>query len=320
MGKTKIEWTTDSWQVTYGCSVISLGCTNCYAMRMAARLERMGQVAYTGLTTQSKAGAVWNGTVRPASDAALMQPLRWKRPRRIFVDSMADLFAEGVEDAWIDRAFAIMALCPQHTFQVLTKRPERMREYLTARNGMGNSALCRAINAIPAGLGNRHGALEMPLPNVWLGTSCEDQQRANERIQHLLATPAAVRFLSCEPMLGPIDLTRVPHKYGRGTTLEPREIHGGTGQCVDIVPALDWVIAGNESGPHRRPGDLAWMRSLRDQCATAGVAFYAKQDDKVRMLPADLMVREFPEARHAGLHQQNRTSADLATGRDAPAV
>jgi protein gp37 len=258
--QTGIEWTDATWQATHGCAVLSPGCTNCYAMKIAGRLEAMGQPAYIGLTQKTKVGAVWNGTVRAASNAALTQPLRWKKPRRIFVDSMADLFADGVEDAWIDRAFAVMTLCPQHTFQVLTKRPERMLDYLTARNGMGNAALCRAINDIPAHLGNRHGALEMPLPNVWLGTSVEDQQRANERIPSLLETPAAVKFLSCEPLLGPIDFSIVPG-FNR----------------VNLNLWNWWMIVGGESGARARPNWIPNVRFIVRQCKTAGVPVFVKQ-------------------------------------------
>jgi protein gp37 len=239
---------------------------------------------------------VWNGKVEASNYGQMIKPLSWKKPRRIFVNSMSDLFHEDMPEAVIDQVFAVMALCPQHTFQVLTKRAERMRKYLIARNGMGNSALCRAINAIPAALGNRHGALEMPLPNVWLGVSVEDQQRADERIPHLLATPAEVRFLSCEPLLGPVDLAGYLDGHEDNGVDLSRDVGSRVGACIGWTPPLDWIIAGGESGPGKRPMDLAWMRSLRDQCAAAGVPFFGKQDDKVRPLPPDLMVREFPHA------------------------
>ena len=281
MGKTNIEWATDSWQATYGCSVVSPGCSNCYAMKMAGRLEAMGQATYRGLTQHTKAGAVWNGSVRAAGHDALTQPLRWRKPRRIFVDSMADLFAEGVEDEWIDRAFAVMALCPQHTFQVLTKRPERMREYIAARSEeKGQTALVAAFPFTPLRprdnlndeVGKTLYAIESvvrrwPLPNIWLGTSVEDRARLS-RMDDLRATPAAVRFVSAEPLLEDLG------------TLNLTGIHQ--------------VIVGGESGPRRRVVDLAWARSIRDQCQAADVKFFMKQVDKVAAIPPDLMIREMP--------------------------
>ena len=321
---TGIEWTDATWQATHGCSIVSPGCTNCYAMKMASRLERMGQAAYTGLTQQTKAGAVWNGNVRAASDHALTQPMRWKKPRRIFVDSMADLFAEDVEDAWINRAFAIMALCPQHTFQVLTKRPERMRDYIGTRSGDWQIVLPDAFppGTLPITQNDVHRHIGQvakfsydpptpawPLQNVWLGTSVEDQQRADERIPHLLATPAAIRFLSCEPLLGEIDLTSIPTSHREQVADTPHSVWrtvsaltGESGHGSTLGPTwtgrkgahIDLVIAGGESGPNRRRVNLDHMRSLRDQCAIAGVAFFGKQDDKVHDLPLDLLIRQMP--------------------------
>jgi len=283
--KTAIEWCDATWNPVVGCSIVSKGCTNCYAMKMAARLEAMGQPIYRGMTAPSKTGPVWTGAVR-LNPAVLAKPLSWRRPRRIFVNSMSDLFHESLPDEAIDRVFAVMALCPQHTFQVLTKRPERMRAYMRARDGMGDAALCRAINAIPAALGNRHGALEMPLPNVWLGVSVEDQAAADARIPILLDTPAALRFISAEPLLGPVDLTyldtgRQPQEYEaeridalRGGVAWESD---GTIVARPSVGNIDWVIAGGESGPDARPMHPDWARSLRDQCAAAGVPYFFKQ-------------------------------------------
>ncbi len=201
---TKIEWTDATWNPITGCAVVSPGCTNCYAMLLAGtRLKN--HPSRKGLTRQVNGKHVWTGEIR-FNEQWLDQPLRWTRPRMIFVCAHGDLFAEGVTDNMLDHIFAVMALCPQHTFQVLTKRPERMREYLLSRNGMGNAALCKVINAIPPSLGNRKGALEMPLPNVWLGVSVEDQPRADQRIPILLDTPAAIRWISAEPLLGLTDL------------------------------------------------------------------------------------------------------------------
>lgn len=224
---SKIEWTDSTWNPIVGCSVLSPGCTNCYAMRIAPRTEHLAiaddWTAPGPLTKPSKAGPVWTGNIRLIG-RRLTQPLQWRSPRMIFVNSMGDLFHESVPDGWIDRVFAIMAACRQHTFQVLTKRAMRMREYCGTR---------------PV------------LPNVWLGVSAERQQEARERIPMLLQTPAAVRFVSLEPLLGPINLTSAIH--------------------------LDWVIVGGESGPHARPMHPDWARSLRDQCAAAGVPFFFKQ-------------------------------------------
>ncbi len=260
--KTAIEWTDATWNPTIGCSIVSPGCTNCYAMKMAARIERMGGsggAMYAGMTRPSKAGAVWSGKVRLV-EGALDRPLQWRKPRRIFVNSMSDLFHEALSDEAIDKVFAVMALAPRHTFQVLTKRAERMRDYMATWPMDGQpdriAVLARDI-AYSFGRGQQGncGVVARPLPNVWLGVSVEDQTRADERIPHLLTTPAAVRFLSCEPLLGPVDLRRLD------------------------VPGLgiDWVIAGGESGSGARPMHPDWARALRDQCGASGVPFFFKQ-------------------------------------------
>jgi protein gp37 len=269
--KTKIEWADATVNAVNGCSVVSPGCTNCYAMRLAGgRMKNHSTRA--GLTQPGKSGPVWTGEVR-LNEKALTDPLRWVHPRHIFWNAHGDLFHENVPDAWIDKVLAVCALTPQHTHMVLTKRSARMRDYLLSRNGMGNADLCQAINAIPAGIGNRHGALEMPLPNLWLGVSVEDQTRAVERIPDLLAIPAAIRFISAEPLLGPIYLT--PALIG--------------------PDALDWVICGGESGPGCRDNDFETnARDLLGQCRHAGVAFFGKQNVGKRPLPADLQIRELP--------------------------
>ncbi|GBF56406.1 hypothetical protein PbB2_00062 [Candidatus Phycosocius bacilliformis] len=289
---TKIEWTDATWNPITGCSVISPGCTNCYAMRLAGtRLQHHPSRA--GLTQPSKAGPVWNGKVRFNQDW-LDQPLRWKRPRMIFVCAHGDLFAENVPDEWIDKVFAVMALAPQHTFQVLTKRPERMREYLSGR---------RAESGLPMpplwhiGMTRDdpswQDTMDWPLPNVWLGVSVEDQTRADERIPILLDTPAAVRWISAEPLLGPVDLENVDmypfmDRLRGAPRLEPNcptwptmrydTLRGHLKGPDEInLPRLDWVVAGGESGQGARPTYLNWVRLLRDQCADAGVAFHFKQ-------------------------------------------
>jgi len=274
---TSIEWADATWNPVVGCSVVSPGCTNCYAMRLANRLLDKPGAQYAGTTQRVNGNAVWTGKVALAPDHILTQPMRWKRPRRIFVNSMGDLFHEGVPDAWIDRAFAVMALCPQHTFLVLTKRAARMREYFTANTGEFDTghACGRIADAIqPMRTDNRavgpvphlHGGERWwPLANVWLGVSAEDQQRADERIPDLLATPAVKRFVSCEPLLGPIRFREVlgDDWLASGRSGEAR--------------GLDWVIVGGESGPGARPMHPDWVRALRDQCGAAGVPFFFKQ-------------------------------------------
>lgn len=281
---TKIEWTDATWNPITGCAVVSPGCTNCYAMKLAGtRLQHHPSRA--GLTQPSKAGPVWNGKVRFNQDW-LDQPLHWKRPRMIFVCAHGDLFAENVHDEWIDKVFAVMALAPQHTFQVLTKRPERMREYLRGRdaeNGFPMPPLWHI--GMTRDDPSWQDTMDWPLPNVWLGVSVEDQTRADERIPILLDTPAAVRWISAEPLLGPIDILPYLFIYTHedevhldlGVPFLPFR-HPATTPAADISsPRLDWVVAGGESGQGARPMHPDWVRSLRDQCADAGVAFHFKQ-------------------------------------------
>jgi protein gp37 len=264
-----------TWNPIVGCSNISEGCRNCYAERMAKRLAAMGAAGYTDKTDTT---GLWNGKTE-LLDAVLEKPPSWKKPRAIFVNSMGDLFHENTPDEWIDRVFAVMALCPQHLFIVLTKRAERMERYLATKSTKGDAAICRAINEIPAALGDRHGCLEMPLPNVWLGVTAENQSAADERIPHLLRTPAAVRFISCEPMLEALNL---------GEALDPcapdcrREMVGtypnrGHWHVPLDKQMLHWIICGGESGPGARPMNPKWARSLRDQANLADVPFFFKQ-------------------------------------------
>lgn len=234
---TKIEWTDATWNPIVGCSVVSPGCTNCYAMKLAG--TRLAHSAiYAGLTQASKAGPVWNGKAR-LIESALEKPLRWAKPRRIFVNSMGDLFHEAIPDSWIDAVFAIMARCPQHTFQVLTKRAARMRQY--SERALAN----RLALDLPRDC--------WPLPNVWLGVSAEDQTRWAERVPPLCATPAAIRFVSAEPLLGWID------------------------PSSQQLAALDWIIVGGESGPGSRPMHEHWASILRDRAQAARIAFFFKQ-------------------------------------------
>jgi protein gp37 len=295
-----IEWTDATWNPIVGCSLVSPGCTNCYAMKMAARIDKMARSNhaklhqelgvdappfthhYAGLTQASKAGAVWTGQVALAPEHILAQPLHWKRPRRIFVNSMGDLFHESVPDEWIDQAFAVMALSPHHTFQVLTKRSKRMREYIMRQDERGRwPAMDRAAIIAVAGRFNTP-ALDLrngwPLPNVWLGVSAEDQARADERIPDLLATPAAVRFVSAEPLLGPVDFRSIcPSDTQWNALTGIGYACGSSDDCRFSHARLDWIIVGGESGPGARPMHPEWARAIRDQCLTAGVPFFFKQ-------------------------------------------
>lgn len=242
-GATTIEWTDAVWNPVTGCNKVSPGCKNCYA-------ERIFHRPYPGR-------AFTDVRMHPER---LDQPLHWRKPRRIFVNSMSDLFHETVSEEFVGHVFAVMSRCPQHTFQVLTKRPADMLDLIgNATNRWGPFQ----DTVVKDGKGE-----EWPLPNVWLGVSVEDQKTADERIPILLNTPAALRFVSYEPALESIDLayylfedyTDVPGKIGR-----------------DWTESLDWVIAGGESGPHARPAHPDWFRQIRDQCAAASVPFFFKQ-------------------------------------------
>ncbi|WP_298429604.1 DUF5131 family protein [uncultured Jannaschia sp.] len=304
--KTKIEWTDATWNPITGCAVVSPGCTNCYAMKLAGtRLQHHPSRA--GLTRDTRSGPVWTSEVR-FNEQWLDQPPRWRKPRMIFVCAHGDLFAEGVPDKWIDKVFAVMALAPQHTFQVLTKRADRMRDYcdsITSRSGAERIATAAAWiwgGKNPDGIVDGimvEIADQSCLPNVWLGVSVEDQARADERIPLLLDTPAAVRWISAEPLLAPIELRRLsgrregenfdamagafweavlPNRYepiSPPLNSVPSPTHrqwtSGAG------PRVDWVVAGGESGSGARPMHPDWARSLRDQCAAAGVPLLFKQ-------------------------------------------
>jgi protein gp37 len=262
---TNIEWTNETWNPLTGCTLVSEGCRNCYAAREAAgRLSH--HPAYAGLAVRRGGRPVFTGEVRLHEDR-LEQPLRWKRPRMIFVNSMSDLFHESVPDEFIEKVFSIMAMASHHIFQVLTKRPERMAEFMQQYIP---SVTVWADRLRAGGIAERVAReYAWPLPNVWLGTSVEDQTSADRRIPALLETPAAVRFLSCEPLLWKVDLEEIRLPDGR--------------HCLPLTgiewpePRIHWVIVGGESGPKARPMHPDWARSLRDQCQAAGVAFFFKQ-------------------------------------------
>ena len=223
MDQTKIEWTDATWNPVAGCSVVTAGCTHCYAMEMARRLEAMGVDKYTGLTRKTGRRIVWNGVVRE-DEEALTIPYRWRKPRKIFVNSMSDLFHERVSDEFILNVWEVMRETPHHNYQILTKRPERILEISTR---IGNV-----------------------LPNVWLGTSIENADVVH-RLEHLHNAPAAIRFVSFEPLIGsvgPIDLSGV-----------------------------DWAIVGGESGKFARPILEEWIDEIYEQCLIARTAFFFKQ-------------------------------------------
>jgi protein gp37 len=224
MAETSIEWTDATWNPVAGCSVLTAGCTNCYAMRMAARLEAMGTAKYRGLTRKSGGRAIWTGKIR-LDDASLDIPKTWPKPRKVFVNSMSDLFHYDVPIEFIARVWDVMKGTPRHTYQILTKRPERMAQVLA------------------------QPSFEI-LPNVWLGTSVEDS-RVLSRLDAIRQVPAAIRFVSLEPLIGSVadcDLT-----------------------------GIHWAIVGGESGPRAREMKPEWVEEIEAMCRHFGTAFFFKQ-------------------------------------------
>lgn len=282
MSVTNIEWTDRVWNPVTGCRKVSPGCKHCYAEGVAHRFwnhQYVHTVERGFIPAKAYANAQrMTGTLRTFTDVMthedrLLEPLRWKKPTRVFVNSMSDLFHEDVPDTFIDQVFAVMHLAHQHTFQVLTKRPERMQAYLCdparpAAIDVQLLALVGRANRSAPCVGQPHLAASpyWPLPNVWLGVSVEDQERANERIPLLLQTPAAVRFISAEPLLGPVNLQ-----------LEWLAPFVDVDPSLQRTPRLDWVIVGGESGPGARPCHEAWVRSIVQQCQAAGVPAFVKQ-------------------------------------------
>ena len=276
MGDSKIEWTEETWNPLRGCSRVSAGCDHCYAEGIAARFSGPGR-PFEGVAKMVHGKPHWTGKIKLVPDK-LSEPLGRRKPTTYFVNSMSDLFHEGVPDEFIDRVFAVMALCPQHTFQILTKRPERMAEYLgmPAREALIGQVVYRMSRPAKEVILEWSG---LPLPNVWLGVSVEDQATADERIPHLLSTPAAVRFVSYEPALGPVDFTEWLHDSDcEGSASTAKRLPEWECTCCDPPEIrLDWVICGGESGPGARPMHPDWPRSVRDQCLAAGVPFFFKQ-------------------------------------------
>lgn len=277
-GENGIAWTDATWNCVRGCSRVSAGCARCYAERMAARFSGPG-LPYEGLAEMTPSGPRWTGRVRLVEDK-LEEPLGWKRPRRIFVNSMSDLFHEGLSFDDILRVFQVMARARHHTFQVLTKRPERMLEFFNWLDPAGD----REVGRMGTRLLSVCAMQPWPLRHVWLGVSVEDQRAADDRIPLLLQTPAAVRFLSCEPLLGPVDLLRVSWPESHrvdvlrfGYWTEGGSFVNHSDMWDRFERPIQWVIAGGESGPGARPMDLQWLISLVNQCRDAGTALFVKQ-------------------------------------------
>lgn len=292
-GRTGIQWTEETWNPARGCSRVSPGCEHCYAEGIAARFsypvdeKHPEPGAFHGFARRRSNGqAAWTGRVELLIDN-LTEPLHWRRPRRVFVNSMTDLFHERLPFEQIAAVFGVMAQARQHTFQVLTKRAERMWDFFAWMRD--EEVISHHPSASMCGIHAMNlGAMEIdemgladlpwPLPNVWLGVSCEDQQRADERIPKLLLTPAAVRFISAEPLLEALDLrwftssqsTEVP---APAATAGNERVHVYT----RVRPKLDWVIVGGESGSGARPCDVQWIRGIVEQCRAAGVPVFVKQ-------------------------------------------
>lgn len=311
---TGIQWTNVVWNPTTGCDRVSPGCDNCYALTMAKRLKGMGQAKYQRDGDPKTSGPGFGLTVHPD---ALDLPLHWLKPRRIFVNSMSDLFHDSVPDEFIGSVFDVMARTPRHTYQILTKRHGRMRSLLN--RWAKDDWTWRRYDGLWC------GPVRGPLPNVWLGVSIEDQHWADIRVPALIETPAAVRFLSCEPMLSPVGLDRYlwlngPSTAGPFYDYAGRRRSGGGigGQAISRVNARDlhWVIIGGESGPGAREMDLGWARRLIWECREAEVPVFMKQVGSVAAArelslladrkggdwghwPPDLCVREFPVASEA---------------------
>ena len=289
---TSIEWTDRTWNPVTGCTKVSAGCKNCYAEGVANR--------FWAKNCPPVAGRSRRFTDVQCHPDRLDEPLRWRKPCRVFVNSMSDLFHDDVPDEFIDHVFAVMALAPQHTFQVLTKRPERMRLYMENELPMRwlrTDSWNRAAQKIdPARCFDASREVFVnPLPNVWLGVSVEDQRAADERIPLLFQTPAAVRFLSCEPLIGPVAVGRWLHE-------SHCDASNDASPCLCVPKGnrfaedrIDWVIVGGESGPGARPCDVAWVRSIVEQCRAAGVPAFVEQLGAVPIVrhPTDAREVEF---------------------------
>lgn len=268
---TAISWAEATWSPVSGCTRVSPGCDRCYIERTPP--FRKAHRRFDGDGPGSTTGVILH-------PERLEIPLHWRKPRRVFVCSMADLFHDEVPDEYIARVWAIMALAPQHTFQVLTKRPARMRSLLTSREWREGVQNHIAWYENPAEESLMTWA-RWPLRNVWLGVTAENQQWADIRLPALLDTPAAVRWVSAEPLLGPIDLSRLSAAKVKDDMVYDavRGLYGVPGYWKAAMHSrLDWVVTGGESGPGARPAHPDWFRAIRDQCQAAGVAYHHKQN------------------------------------------
>lgn len=296
---TSIEWTEQVWNFLRGCRRVSEGCTNCYAERQAIRHAGPGG-PYEGLVKSTPNGPRWTGEIS-FHEEILLAPLRRKKPTTYFVNSMSDLFYERVQEEWLDKAFAVMALTPQHTYQILTKRPERMRSYFN-----DSDKWCEVLR-LATTMGKLSGAVATKfafqgadsLPNVWLGVSVEDQKTADARIPLLLDTPAAVRWMSAEPLLGKVDLWAPRYQ----------KPNGGLSGAISHSwkPALDWVVVGGESGPGARSFDIGWCRLIIQDCRAANVPVFVKQLGAAPFEPARYQI-----VGDAGLYLNSRKGSDMA--------
>ncbi len=348
--KSKIEWTSGpdgepgaTWNPLRGCFKVSAGCKNCYAEAVASRFSGPGQ-PYEDIARDGR----WTGRVELVREH-LADPLRWRRPRRVFVNSMSDVFHEDVPDEVIAGIFGVIAASPRHTFQLLTKRADRMARWFRelpswASRQPPDLALGDYVQEFARGLlfrmpGEEHmprnyGVTSWPLPNVWLGVSVEDQRAADERIPHLLQVPAAVRFLSVEPLIGPVDLTDYLGRLwecadcGAGSgdrdlraTL-PRPVtcatcgEDGKDGAVHLgEQGLHWVIVGGESGTGARPCEAEWIRKVMWDCRAASVPCFVKQLGAAYSDPVDgiagVSLRTHPDAPSPTRRLRDRKGGDM---------
>jgi protein gp37 len=311
---TGIQWTQEVWNPTTGCDKVSPGCGlprfdgdaegGCYAMAMARRLKRMGQAKYQNDGDPRTSGPGFGVTAHPD---ALEIPLRWKKARRIFVNSMSDLFHDDISAGYIARVFSVMAATPQHTYQLLTKRHGRMKSLLRSDDffeQVRQEYLCNFGAAAIRGFA-------WPLANLWLGVSAEDQHWAEIRVHALLSTPAAVRWVSAEPLLGPIDFRSLRASNGAFIDALCGDVKSPSGEIYAACPgSLSWIVTGGESGPDAREMDLQWARAIIRDCRNTRTPVFMKQVGSVAaqfmgpragshggnpdVWPPDLCVRQFP--------------------------